>query len=325
MPVKKRLLLITILYWIFLVYILSALVFWFIELDKQNSRMTDYKLNELKQDDFRYARKYKEIEGEKKRKTTQYVSEGATFMALIILGAIFMYRAVKRQFAQQRQQENLMMAITHELKTPIAVAKLNLETLLKHPLDEAKRNRLIGMTLEETNRLNVLASNILVSAQLESGRAVTREEINFSDLVSSSVSDFKNRFPDRQWQIDIREDEELHGDSFLLQILVNNLLENAVKYSPAGSVISCVLSDDGSFICLKISDEGFGIPAEEKTNIFKKFYRIGSEQTRSAKGTGLGLYLCKKIAHDHHATIKVEDNSPRGSVFTVKFHKRTEG
>jgi K+-sensing histidine kinase KdpD len=324
MPIKKRLLLITILYWIFLVYILSALVFWFIELDKQNSQMTDYKLNELKKDDFQYSQKFSEIEEDKKRKTTQYVSEGATFMALIILGAIFMYRAVRRQFAQQRQQENLMMAITHELKTPIAVAKLNLETLLKHPLDEAKRNKLIGMTLEETNRLNILASNILVSAQLESGRAVTREEINFSDLVSTSANDFKNRFPDRQWQISIREDEELRGDSFLLQILVNNLLENAIKYSPAGSVIGCLLTDDTNFICLKISDEGFGIPAEEKANIFKKFYRIGSEQTRSAKGTGLGLYLCKKIAHDHHATIKVEDNSPKGSVFTVKFHKRTE-
>jgi K+-sensing histidine kinase KdpD len=324
MPIKKRLLLITIVYWIFLVYILSALVFWFIELDKQNSRMTDYKLNELKKDDFQYSQKFGEIEEDRNRKTTQYISEGATFMALIILGAIFMYRAVRRQFAQQRQQENLMMAITHELKTPIAVAKLNLETLLKHPLDEAKRNKLIGMTLEETNRLNILASNILVSAQLESGRAVTREDINFSDLVNSSANDFRNRFPDRQWHVSIREDEELRGDSFLLQILVNNLLENAVKYSPAGSTISCALTDDNNFICLKISDEGFGIPAEEKTNVFKKFYRIGSEQTRSAKGTGLGLYLCKKIAHDHHATIKVEDNSPKGSIFTVRFHKRTE-
>jgi K+-sensing histidine kinase KdpD len=324
MPVKKRLLLITIVYWIFLVYILSALVFWFIELNKQNNLMTDFKVSELKKDDFRYSQKLREIEEERMRKTTQYISEGATFMALIILGAIFMYRAVRRQFAQQRQQENLMMAITHELKTPIAVAKLNLETLLKHPLDEEKRKKLIGMTLEETNRLNILASNILVSAQLESGRAVTREEINFSDLVSSSANDFKNRFPDRQWQINIGEDEELQGDPFLLQILVNNLLENAVKYSPAASTIECVLSGDNNFIYLRIADEGFGIPAGEKANIFKKFYRIGSEQTRSAKGTGLGLYLCKKIAHDHHATIRVDDNSPKGAVFTVKFHKRTE-
>jgi signal transduction histidine kinase len=72
---------------------------------------------------------------------------------------------------------------------------------------------------------------------------------------------------------------------------------------------------------LRITDEGFGIPADEKSKVFHKFYRIGSEQTRSAKGTGLGLYLCKKIAEDHSATIKVEDNPPKGSVFEVKFHK----
>ena len=324
MQVKKRVLLITIVYWVFLVYILAALVFWFFELNQQNVQMTDYRLNELKKDDFQYDQQLKSIEEEKRRKTTQYISEGATFMALIILGAIFMYRAVRRQFAHQRQQENFMMAITHELKTPIAVAKLNLETLMKHPLDEAKRQKLINMTLQETNRLNILASNILVSAQLESGRTNTKEELNFSDLVLGSVNDFKNRFPDRQWNVRVSDEEELTGDSFLLQIMVNNLLENAVKYSPAGSTITCMLTKENHFITLKIADEGFGIPAEEKVNIFQTFYRIGSEQTRSAKGTGIGLYHCKKIAQDHHAVIRVDDNSPKGSIFTVRFHKRPE-
>jgi signal transduction histidine kinase len=226
-----------------------------------------------------------------------------------------MYRAVRRQFALQRQQENLMMAITHELKTPIAVAMLNLETMQKHHLEEGKRQRLIEMTLQETNRLNALATNILVSAQLEAGKKSDKEEINFSDLVKSCISDFKRRFPDRNWKDDISEECELSGDPLLLQIMVNNLLENAVKYSPAASAIECTLWE--------VVDFGSGISRTERKKVFQKFYRIGNEETRSAKGTGLGLYLCKKIADDHGASIRIEQNSPQGSKFIVKFHKQT--
>lgn len=215
-----------------------------------------------------------------------------------------------------------MMAITHELKTPIAIAKLNLETLLKHQLDEGRRQKLLQMTLQETNRLNNLASNVLVSAQLEAGKYFAKEDLNFSDLVKSCVSEFINRFPDRTWKVDIAPESELLGDLLLLQIMVNNLLENATKYAPPGSAISCSLMEENGQVVLTVSDEGSGIPAAEKKRIFKKFYRIGSEQTRSAKGTGLGLYLCKKIADDHKAHISVENNFPSGSKFIVRFDKQ---
>ncbi len=138
MAKKKRLLIITIVYWVLLVYIIAALVWWFIALENQNRQMTNYKLSELVLDDPSFNKKFDAINFEKQRKTAQYISEGVTFLALIIIGAVFMYRAVRRQFALQKQQENFMMAITHELKTPIAIAKLNLETLQKHQLDEKK-------------------------------------------------------------------------------------------------------------------------------------------------------------------------------------------
>lgn len=324
MVVKKRLVIITIVYWVFLIYIISALVWWFIALENQNRQMTDYKLSELVAENPSYQQQYDKLVNENRRKTAQYVSEGITFLALIILGAIFMYRAVRRQFALQKQQENFMMTITHELKTPIAVAKLNLETLLKHQLDEGKRQKLIEMTLQETNRLNSLASNILVSAQLESGHSFTHEELDFSDLVKSSVRDFMNRMPERTWDLSIGEEIELSGDSLLLQILVNNLLENADKYSPSKSPIACMLTEEPGLIILTIADEGSGIPESEKSKVFQKFYRIGSEQTRSAKGTGLGLYLCNKIAADHNAEITIEDNVPGGAKFIVRFHKDPE-
>lgn len=310
-----------ILYWFLLAYIIAALIFWFTELEKQNNRMSNYKLSELILDDPSFDKKYNEIISDKQRKTAQYIGEGSTFLALIIIGAIFMYRAVRRQFVLQKQQENFMMAITHELKTPIAIAKLNLETLQKHQLDESKRQKLIGMTLQETNRLNSLASNILISAQLEAGKAFTKEELDLSDLVKSCVQDFVSRFPDRNWQIVIKEDAGIEGDALLLQILVNNLIENALKYSSAKTAISCTLEEDLKHIILRVGDQGSGIPDHEKQKVFHKFYRIGSEQTRVAKGTGLGLYLCKKIADDHKAVISIEDNKPQGTILVVKFKK----
>lgn len=321
MLIKRRLLLITIAYWVFLLYIIVALVFWFIELNNQNRQMNNYKLSELSSDDASYAKKKSSILSEQQRKTAQYISEGATFLALIILGAVFMYRAVRRQFAIQRQQENLMMAITHELKTPIAVGMLNLETLQKHHLEEQKKQRLIEMTLQEMNRLNSLASNILVSAQLEAGKRSDKEELNFSDLVKSCISDFKRRFAERKWEVMIDEETEVHGDALLLQILVNNLLENAVKYSPPQTSIKCTLTQDQTHITLCVADEGPGIPVSERKKVVQKFYRIGNEETRSAKGTGLGLYLCKKIADDHGATIKIDQHSPHGTKIIVKFNK----
>jgi two-component system sensor histidine kinase CiaH len=321
MLIKRRLLLITIAYWVFLIYIIAALVFWFLELNNQNRQMNNYKLSELSAGDRSLANKQSKILNDQQRKTAQYVSEGATFLALIILGAVFMYRAVRRQFAIQRQQENLMMAITHELKTPIAVGILNLETLQKHHLEEQKKQRLIEMTLQEMNRLNALASNILVSAQLEAGKKSDKEALNFSDLVKSCVNDFKRRFPERKWDVSIDEETEVYGDALLLQILINNLIENAVKYSPTQSGIKCTLTHDNTHVSFCVADEGSGIASLERKKVFQKFYRIGNEETRSAKGTGLGLYLCKKIADDHGATIKIDQHSPKGTKIVVKFPK----
>jgi signal transduction histidine kinase len=106
-----------------------------------------------------------------------------------------------------------------------------------------------------------------------------------------------------------------------LQVLVNNLIENAVKYSPRNSTITVILEKkkENGHPVLMVKDEGPGIPANERKKIFQKFYRIGSEETRTTKGTGLGLFISKKIAADHKASLTVSDNSVPGSIFTVVF------
>jgi signal transduction histidine kinase len=260
------------------------------------------------------------IEDQRRRNSSKHIGEGVTFLFLIILGASFIYRLVRRQFQVQQQQQNFMMAVTHELKTPISVARLNLETLLRHSLDEEKQKKLMQSSLQETMRLDTLINNILVLSQIDAGAYQSfKEELDFSDLVLDVVQQFKNRYPQRKVVSEIDEAIDIKGDALLLKLLVSNLLENANKYSEKEKPIGCLLTKNGKSIELQVVDEGQGIVEEEKENVFEKFYRIGNEQTRTTQGTGLGLYLCKKIAAYHRAEISIRDNSRHGSIFCVIF------
>ncbi|HEY6901584.1 MAG TPA: ATP-binding protein [Puia sp.] len=318
---KKRLAVATTVYWILLAYIITGLGWWFIALQTQNRQMAHYRSQQLKLDSPDYEARLATIREEENSKTASYIGEGSTFFLLILVGAIFVYREVRRQIRLQQQQQNFMMAVTHELKTPIAVTKLNLETLQKHKqLDETRQQKMIQAALQETNRLDTLANNILVASQLEGGEYIqAKESLDFSALVQRSVLDYRHRFPERRWADHIEPGVTVNGDVLLLQMLVNNLVENALKYSPREGLITVLLEKKGRHVLLAVKDEGSGIPDEEKKKIFGKFYRSGQESTRQTKGTGLGLYLCRKIADDHRASLKVTDNSPVGSIFTVTF------
>ncbi|HSZ84489.1 MAG TPA: ATP-binding protein [Puia sp.] len=317
---RKSLAIATSVYWFLLFYIIAALIWWFIALQNQNHKMASYKFIQLKPDDPEYLVKENSILEEENLKTAQYIGEGSTFMLVILVGAIFVYRAVRRQINLQQQQQNFMMAVTHELKTPIAVAKLNMETLQKYDLEPQQKQKFINSALQEMNRLNTLANNILVASQLEdSKKNITKEKINFSALVHNVANNAEKNSIDRNWDLHIEPELFINADGLLLQMLVNNLIENASKYSPKNSTITVELKKSNGKILFSVIDEGPGIPQQEKKKVFEKFYRIGNEATRSAPGTGLGLYLCKKIADYHKAQINISDNLPGGSIFTVTF------
>jgi two-component system, OmpR family, sensor histidine kinase CiaH len=322
----KRIRFAIIIYWLLLLYIIAALIWWFISLQKQNRQMAEFKNQQVAMtinkdsNPALYLQKMNETH-EKRRNLIKYIGEGLTFLVLSILGAIFVYRSIKKQFLYQVQQKNFMMAVTHELKTPISVARLNLETILKHQLDPDKQKKLLQMTLQETSRLNSLTNNILVSSQLEGESfSISREELDFTSLVKDCVQEARNRYPERVFKEELEPEIEISGDAFLLQIMISNLIENAVKYSPREKPITCLLHKKNNHVQLNLIDEGMGIADEEKLKIFEKFYRTGNEATRKTQGTGLGLYLCRKIAHDHNADISVTNNILSGSNFAIIFH-----
>lgn len=310
-------------YWMLLVYLIAALAWWYIELDQQNDLMLLFQQEQVIKNNNADPGALAVVQDAHDRNAKQYIGEGLTFLVITLLGAIFVYSVVRRQIRYHLQQKNFMMAVTHELKTPIAVTKLSLETLRRHKLDEERQSKILGDAINETERLDALCNNILLSSQLESGGyQLIKQEFDCSEMVSSAVASFQKRYPTRSFELHVPPAIGLHGEEFLIRLVLNNLIENAVKYTSKDSTISIGLEDLDHDVMIRVSDLGDGIPDAEKQKVFEKFYRVGDESKRKAKGTGLGLYLSTKIVKDHKGNIVVENNHPVGTVFKVILPKK---
>lgn len=309
-----------IIFWLLLIYIVASQIFWFLSLTRLSDELINIQIHNLDAGAPNHQADLATLLKQKTLKRWQYIGEGIFVLMLLLAGALYVYFMVRKQLREATREANFLMAITHELKTPIAVTKLNLETLQRHNLDEEKKNMLIQNSLSETNRLNDLCNNLLISSQLDSNRYhISNEVQNLSAIVINTVNGNQQRWPHRIIETDIEEDVELKGDKLLFGMLVTNLVENALKYSPKKSPVVVRLRTAGAKVILQVIDEGPGIPVEEKSRVFEKHYRIGNEATKRSKGTGLGLYLVDRIVGKYHATVSISDNKPQGSIFNVIF------
>lgn len=313
---KGRISLIYIFYWVMLAYIVAALIFWYISLTNQSIEITNLKAALLSPDDAVYKKKMADITAERRAKIFQYIGEGSTFLILIIAGAIFVFRMLREQLRLSKQQKDFMMAITHELKTPIAVTKLNLETLLIRHLEPVQQKKIINSALAETERLNALCSNMLLLNEMGSAYSVSSENIQLEDLLLECTNEYKNRLDKRRFSISTQPDLQIKGDRMLLKLAINNLLDNAIKYSPKESVVTIrsYTTDQHTFI--EVKDTGKGIAKEEVSKIFLKYFRGSTQQ---AKGTGLGLYVTRQIIRQNNGQLTYRPNQPNGSIFIISF------
>lgn len=312
-------------YLLLLGYIIAALVFWGISLSKQSrtiyaleaAALTDH--TDSVKDAVSYHEQLSVLEKKKNARRHQYIGEGTTFFLVILIGAAVVYTSFRRSIRLSRQQNNFMLSVTHELKSPIAAMKLNLQTLEKYQLDEEKKNKLLERCIHESNRLNDLCNNMLIASQMEGHQYVpAKEHLDFSALIEETMRDYFSRYPSR-FQKNILAGQMVKGDRLLLQLAVNNLIENAIKYTPDKTEIIVSVAQQGNNVAFKVTDKGAGIPDAEKKKIFNKFYRIGNENTRTTKGTGLGLHLTRSIVKIHKGSVGVKDNQPNGSVFEINF------
>jgi len=257
------------------------------------------------------------------QKMGMVMGEGAVFLFLLGVGAYFIHNSIKREDKLKEQQQNFLMSVTHELKSPLAAIKLSIETIIKRDLDKEQQAKLLRNSLKDIERLDDLVENMLLATKIESRTySFPKEVFDFSDLVTKITDRLQVHSCGYEQIIktNIKEGIKIEGDKFALSSVVTNLVENAVKYSgPCAEVAVELCQNDGKPF-LTVSDKGPGIPDGEKMLIFDKFYRVGDENVRKSKGTGLGLFIVKEVLQNHDADISVKDNTPQGAIFEVTFN-----
>ena len=257
-----------------------------------------------------------------RNKIFMIIGEGGVFLILLFLGIWWIKENVWQDLKRAQKEKNFLLAVTHELKTPIAAIRLNSQTLKNRKLTEEQSQDLCADIITESNRLETLVNNILLATQFEQNTSLGNwQTTNLSLLVETQIKRFQQLFPERNVNSNIQSNIQLEVEETMIVSLLFNLLENANKYSHISESITVTLKGSEHLVLLEIADNGVGIPLEERKSVFEKFHRVGNEQTRSQKGTGLGLYIVKQICKAHRAEINISDNTPCGSRFQITFSK----
>lgn len=260
-----------------------------------------------------------EMEKDHNRQMYMIVGEGIVFFTLLGIAVWRIRRSFRQEMTLARQQHNFMLSITHELKSPLASIRLGIETLLKRDLDIHKTRQILVNSVSDVDRLQALVDDILIAAKFEGHTyEFSRAKVDFSALVAQTVtrlSEMQGR--DHNISSKITQGLMVNGDRQSLVSLVSNLVDNAIKYTPIGGRINITLKQQNKIICLEVADSGIGIPEEEKSDVFKKFYRVGYEDTRQSNGAGLGLFIVKEVLNGHGGTCTIKNNKPKGSIFII--------
>ena len=253
------------------------------------------------------------------RQRWMILGEAVVLLFFMIIGIWRIYISRQKELLLAKQQQNFLLSITHELKSPLAAIKLVLQTLKRPNLKEEQSDHLINTGLKDSNRLHKLVNDLLLAARVDGGYQFEFERVNFTDIVLDAVDAMEAIYEGDIQTVDVQPDVYLDkADPNTLQSLVTNLLENAVKYSGDGKIIKVALNTTDKYGVLNIDDEGIGIPKEERNRVFNKFYRVGTEETRKTKGTGLGLYIVHHFVKAHGGSVQIQPNNPKGTRFTVR-------
>lgn len=245
----------------------------------------------------------------------KWVITGSLLLIVITL-ACFWYIA-KTLLTQQKLnnlKDDFISNMTHEIHTPLASVLVTAEALKKFSHDEEARNAYIDIIFHQSKKLSTLTDEILTGAKLEKQGITLKDTLDVNDLLKEVAGGFTGvmlSVPD--------EKVRYKGNRVHLTNAIANLVDNAVKYNTSvRPVVNLGCTISGREIIITVSDNGPGIPDEHKQKIFGQFYRIPSGNVHDVKGYGLGLSYVQKIIRAHKGTVTVEDNMPKGCVFTIK-------
>jgi two-component system, OmpR family, phosphate regulon sensor histidine kinase PhoR len=233
-------------------------------------------------------------------------------------GIVYAFRDFTDQHKLERMRSEFVATVSHELRTPLASiygAAMTLRARIRH--DDLQK-QLIAIVAGEAERLAVIVDEILLASELTSGELALRiEQVDAARLARRAVEAAQPRLP-KNLSLEVAEPPSLPpvsaDESKARQVLVN-LIDNAVKYSPAGGRIELRLERLNGYVVIAVADEGLGIPLSEQEHIFEKFYRLDPDMARGIGGTGLGLYICRELAERMGGKVRVTSSPGAGSTF----------
>jgi PAS domain S-box-containing protein len=245
-------------------------------------------------------------------------------------GTVYAFRDLTEERALEAMRQDLVATVSHELRTPLAAIYGSALTLRREDIDleEALRQKLLEIIEEESSRLAEIVNDLLLASQLDTGRLHVRiERCDAEELARGVVEAARTHLPP-DFQVELEPLSEpiraVAADTEQLRQVLDNVLENAVKYSPNGGTVSLRLSPAGTHLRFAVADRGLGIPVAERSRIFEKFYRLDPGMSRGIGGTGLGLYICRELVRRVDGRIWVEPNGDQGSIFYVDIPFATE-
>lgn len=266
-----------------------------------------------------------ELEQERRGHLNQYRWEGGFFLTVLLLGLVVMSRAMAREVELRRRQENFLAAVTHELKSPLASVRLGLETLDRRPdMTAERRGRTVHRALADTDRLEGLIENVLATAQFEEGAVFSEpEDLQLTTAVDRVIaSTSKIESAGCAVDNDIASDVVVHADAAAVATVVRNLLDNAIEATrgAASPAVRFTARADGAAVVLRVEDNGVGFDPALAERLFEKFYRPGDELTRRRSGTGLGLFLVRRLVELDGGSVRaLSDGAGRGARFEVSW------
>lgn len=266
--------------------------------------------------------RWQTVLGEYRRRVLLVVAEGGLFFAAMIATVIALWTVLQRESVLQRQSQNFISAVTHELKTPIAGIRVALETVLRGRADPEGAQRFLGNALLDVERLSSLVEKVLEVTRFAGGAHRLRIVVDdLSELVEGEIEAAERRARARGVEIDAEIEPGISApiDAEAMAIVVSNLLENAVKYAagPPPRVTASLRLSDGDAV-VEISDNGIGISEDDRERIFDAFYRAGDEVTRRTPGTGIGLYVAREIVDAHGGRLRaLSKGRGKGATFRM--------
>lgn len=247
---------------------------------------------------------------------------GSFILIVVLIGSfIVLFGMLFRQKKLSLVKNDFINNMTHELKTPIATVSAAMEALVNfNALTDPERSfKYIDMSRKELQRLSGMVENVLTISTLDRQQvSLDRETFSICTLVEETAQKFLVKDPDRlTLDLDFKEPLDVYADRLHIQNVMNNLIDNAVKYCQVDPVIRITCRKQNSYAVISVKDNGIGISREQQKHIFDKFYRVPTGNLHSVKGFGLGLSYVKQIIEAHGGSVGVESQPDSGSVFTI--------